>query len=117
MRQFQVNNATDFLFEKNEFYPGGDRNGVVVDDGVYANLDEIKQNFGKDVVGERQTSDCGHFNRPVDAEEPFYETADFVRCTRDRMSDNTFSRRAATQFKHTVSLIYVHYAYTYIHTK
>ena len=90
---------------KNEFYSEDD-NGDNADDGCYANVDEIRyHNNTNDLMNSKAIlNKNGNIDR-IDRvqEEPFYETADFVRDTRERRSDNTFSRKAAKQFNHSVS--------------
>ena len=77
-----------------------------MDDGCYANIDELRYlNNTNDVLNSSGIlNKNGNFDRIERVqEEPFYETADFVRDTRERMSDNTFSRKAIKQFNHSVS--------------
>ena len=89
----------------NDFYSEDDA-GDNPDDGCYANVDEIRyQNNTNSLLNSKAIiTKNGNFDR-IDhvQEEPFYETADFVRDARERMSDNTFSRKAAKQFNHSVS--------------
>jgi hypothetical protein len=75
------------------------------DDGCYANLDEIRYiNNTNGVFNTKLMATNGNDERIERVpEEPFYETADFVRASRERMSDNTFSRKATNQFVHAVS--------------
>ena len=90
---------------QNEFYPEDDT-GKNVDDGCYANIDELRYlNNTNDVLNSTGIMNKnGNFDRIERVqEEPFYETADFVRDARERMSDNTFSRKAVKQFNHSVS--------------
>ena len=92
-------------FKQNEFYTEDDT-GKNVDDGCYANIDELRYlNNTNDVLNSSGIlNKNGNFDRIERVqEEPFYETADFVRDTRERMSDNTFSRKAIKQFNHSVS--------------
>ena len=74
------------------------------DDGTYANLDEIRyHNNPNEFVNSKVISNENRIDTALD--EPFYETADFVRASRERMSDNTFSRKSTAQFFHSVSMI------------
>ena len=75
------------------------------DDGCYANLDEIRYINNTNGVFDTKLMVTNGNDDTIEQfpEEPFYETADFVRASRERMSDNTFSRKAANQFVHSVS--------------
>ena len=77
------------------------------DDGCYANLDEIRYFDSAHLEASSRQMLANRNNNQVDvvADEPFYETADFVRVSRERMSDNTFSRKTATNVFHSVSII------------
>ena len=77
------------------------------DDGCYANLDEIRYfDTAHLETSSRQMRENKKNNQfDMAADEPFYETADFVRVSRERMSDNTFSRKSATNLFHSVSII------------
>ena len=90
---------------QNDFYSEDDA-GDNPDDGCYANVDEIRYlNNTNDILNSKAIANRnGNVDRiELAQEEPFYETADFVRDARERMSDNTFSRKAAKQFNHSVS--------------
>ena len=102
VNQCTTSNSSHFL--QNDFNSDDDIPNNT-DDGCYANLDEIRYiNNTNDVFNLKLMPTNGNDDRIERVpEEPFYETADFVRASRERMSDNTFSRKAANQFAHAVS--------------
>ena len=91
---------------QNDFYSDDDANDNV-DDGTYANVDEISHIKNTSGNPDSRASITNNNGKGINStsEEPFYETADFVRAARERRSDNTFSRKSTTQFFQCVSCV------------